>query len=176
MNSQNHAELSQESPPSEHEEVSEVDLKGEPLKEENLPAIIVQQPSPKADEPEENQDDVREDSLEVASVKSEALSLSELINMDNISAFNLYLGPEIQKVSNCSLDQFDSSDEEDGDAYEASSTASSKLTASPAKLEKPVNTVEIDYSSLDRFGFIVLSEDEKYPPGSEEEAKIRKQQ
>lgn len=176
MNSKDHVELSQENTLKEHNEVNEVGIAEEPVKEQALPTIIVQQPSPKAEEPEENPDDIREDSIEVTSVKSEALSLSELINMDNISAFNLYLGPEIQKASNCSLDQLNSSDEEDGGLDEVSSTASSRLTASPAKSEQPVNAVEIDYSSLDRFGFIVLSEDEKYPPGSEEEAKIRKQQ
>lgn len=128
------------------------------------PVIKIEEPSPKNLE-----DDKVEELEENLSVCTAKMSIEELINMDNISAFNLYLGPELERLSNSSSCNINS-DNEDSDAFTISSQASNSPVKDPSK------AVEIDYANLDRFGFIVLGDEEKYPPGSEEESKIRKEQ
>ncbi len=108
------------------------------------------------------------ESEEVKDDQSEGqLSYTDLVNLDNISAHNLYLGPEIRRLGTGST--FDS----DVDSAEDSNPSGiSSSICSTDEQEK----VEIDYSALDRFGFIVLGEIEHVGTGSEEDKKFKKKQ
>lgn len=109
---------------------------------------------------------------------SDRLSVTDLINLDNISAHNLYLGSELRRIGSSTVIDSDAGsglmatdDEDDRDGMDSSfisSAASSTMG----------NQVQIDYSALDRFGFIVLGEEDTVGRGgsSEEDKRIRKKQ
>lgn len=95
---------------------------------------------------------------------SVADSISNLINLDNISAHNLYLGAELRKLGG----EGESEAEE-----ELTSCGSSRPGSVVNGLE---STSNIDYSALDRFGFIVLGDREDHEKDSEEDREFRKKQ
>lgn len=113
---------------------------------------------------------------------SDRLSVTDLINLDNISAHNLYLGPELRRL-NSSLadsDAYTSSmmtDNED-DASEILTSKDTSLGSGSASPPNGKQKGQVDYSALDRFGFIVLGEEDAVGSGrgTEEEKRIRKKQ
>lgn len=88
-------------------------------------------------------------------------SITDLVNLDNISAHNLYLGTELRRFATSSSvalsSDAESQGEEDADEglnSEETSTAASSMMAGGSPKE------EVNYAALDRFGFIVLGEDD----------------
>ena len=103
------------------------------------------------------------DDKEESDVESIAESITNLIDLDNISTHNLYLSPERLGSSNLRVSDVD----------DDQSSVSSRLTTSTATAAG----ADIDYSALDRFGFIVLGDNPKDTGGeTEEERAFRKKQ
>jgi hypothetical protein len=118
---------------------------------------------------------------------TDKLSITDLVNLDNISAHSLYLGPELKRLGSSNIaydsDAYSGSllglnTDDDDDEDECGTLGSSKGTSAPSSgSASPKPEVEIDYSALDRFGFIVLGdEDSVGGRGSEEEQRIRRKQ
>lgn len=105
---------------------------------------------------------------------SDKLSITDLINLDNISSHNLYLGQELRRFGATSSSLIEGSD---GD-MSTFDDASSDIVSTDSSRVSPDSTspVEIDYSALDRFGFIVLGEENSIQVSSEEHLKIREKQ
>lgn len=99
-------------------------------------------------------------------------SITNLTNLDNISAHNLYLGAELKKLGTLSgspLAEVDSDVEDD-----LTSCGSSR----PASVVNGADSTNmIDYSALDRFGFIVLGDrDMVHDKDTEEDKEFHRKQ
>ena len=99
-------------------------------------------------------------------------SISHLTNLDNISAHNLYLGAELKRlgaVGGAPIGEADSDAEDD-----VTSCGSSR----PGSVVNGVDSANlIDYSALDRFGFIVLGDrDEAHDKDTAEDQEFRRKQ
>lgn len=124
-------------------------------------------------EPVKQQDDNQNDSTDNA----DRLSVTDLINLDNISAHNLYLGSELKRIGSSAAIDSDAgsgllaTDDEGGEDMDSSFISSAASSTVGGQ-------VQIDYSALDRFGFIVLGEEDTVGRGgsSEEDKRIRKKQ
>lgn len=139
---------------------------------------VIEDLIPQTDETEKVVPTQQDDSHNDVTDNSDRLSVTDLINLDNISAHNLYLGSELRRIGSSTVIDSDAGsgllatdDEDDRDGMDSSfisSAASSTMG----------NQVQIDYSALDRFGFIVLGEEDTVGRGgsSEEDKRIRKKQ
>lgn len=115
---------------------------------------------------------------------SDRISVTDLINLDNISAHNLYLGPEMRRLGSALVDSDAYSTslltENDDDNSEILTSKDTSRIGSSGSASPSNSKIDggVDYSALDRFGFIVLGEDDSASSGrgTEEDKRIRKKQ
>lgn len=107
-------------------------------------------------------DDVHHEEEDESLGHSDTMSITDLVNLDNISAHNLYLGTEIKRLGGSGIINGDS------DSMLVGGTDDEQAMSMASSVAGSLSPMEIDYSALDKFGFIVLGEDKD---GDEEKAK-----
>jgi hypothetical protein len=132
-------------------------------KYKNEPAILLEDP---ADDPSHLS------AVTDSDANSMVDSISNLTNLDNISAHNLYLGAELKKlgtISGSPLAEAESDAEDDLTSYGSSRPSSVVNGLDSSNM--------IDYSTLDRFGFIVLGDrDMVHDKNTEEDKEFHRKQ